>query len=78
MRVCFAQRLDHPGDTRDQPAAAHRHHDAVHLGQPVENLQPDGPLPAHHEGIVVWRDIDFPGRSASRRAKVSVASQSDP
>jgi hypothetical protein len=30
-------------------------------GSPVENLQPDCSLTAHHEGIVVWRDIDFPG-----------------
>ncbi len=57
----FAQSLYCPGDPGDQPTAAHRRHDAVHLGQTVHDFQPDCPLPAHHERIVVRGNVYLSG-----------------
>ena len=56
-----AQALDgerHPGD---QPPAADRHDDGVHIGQLVQDLQPDGPLPRDDQFVVIRVDEGHAG-----------------
>ena len=46
------ERLDGKRHTRNQSAAAHRHHDSLHLGQLVQNLQANRPLTGNHVLVV--------------------------
>ena len=47
------QALDGEGHAGDESAAAHRHDDSVHIGQLVENFEPDGTLTGNDLLVVV-------------------------
>ena len=55
------QALDGKSHAGDQPAAAHRHDDRIHVGQLVQNLQSDGSLPRNDQLVIVGVDEGHAG-----------------
>ena len=56
-----AQALDGKRHAGNQPAAADGHHYGVHVGQLIQNLQPDGALPRNDQLVIVGVDKGHAG-----------------
>ena len=56
-----AQALDGKRHAGNQPAAADGHHHGVHIGQLIQNLQPDGALPGNDQLVIVGVDKGHTG-----------------
>ena len=69
-----AQALDGERHAGDQAAAADRHDDRVHIGQLVEDLKADGPLPCDDKLVIVGVDEVMPVCSCSSTARSWVSS----
>ena len=72
------ERLDGAGDAGDQPAAADRHHQGVHLRQLLEDLQPHRPLAGDHQRVVEGGDEEQPRAACSSRAWAAASSKLAP
>ena len=56
-----AQALDGKCHAGNQPAAADGYHHGVHIGQLIQNLQPDGTLPGNDQLVIVGVDKGHTG-----------------